>query len=450
MKRISQSKSRIGVIGAGPAGLSAAYFLKKQGFTNIQIFEKNPQVGGKCISKTVDGKSFDIGANYVPSSYKIVRKLARELGAKLYTEGPVQSYDHRLREFRSVFRAVLSETTFFRLFWHSLKYMWLRWRLNKVISSKTPGYAGIADSYPELCQPFETWLEDNNMADLSLLFEAPVTLMGYSQLTKIPTAYVLTYLPVATFCEVIGASISTRILGYPKRFIDGFQRFFEKLSWTLETEAIHFNTRVTKVTRDETIQVDYISYDPDSGKEIAGSAGFDFLFVGAPLHSSSLHFMDFEPSEKALFEKVFYDPFAITTYRMPDTEKYYAGTFSLPEPKMYTPFVVNRQFKNTDLIAFYTRSPVGEPTNKNEVLTGNENFVRESLGLELCPAYTYNSFDYFPHVTSKVMASRFYDDLEALQGKKNTFYVGGLLNFELVETIMNYSKHLVAKHFDNL
>lgn len=61
--------------------------------------------------------------------------------------------------------------------------------------------------------------------------------------------------------------------------------------------------------------------------------------------------------------------------------------------------------------------------------------------------YTYDKWPYFPHVTSEVMQAGFYDRLEALQGQRKTFYVGGLLNFELVETIVEYSKSLVEKNF---
>ncbi|MCG6136918.1 MAG: hypothetical protein MET45_20155 [Nostoc sp. LLA-1] len=61
--------------------------------------------------------------------------------------------------------------------------------------------------------------------------------------------------------------------------------------------------------------------------------------------------------------------------------------------------------------------------------------------------YTYDQWPYFPHVSSEAMQAGFYDRLEALQGQRQTFYVGGLLNFELVETIVEYSQHLVKKNF---
>ena len=51
------------IIGAGPAGLTAAYELGKRGVTST-VLEASDQVGG--ISKTVSyrGYRFDIGGHY--------------------------------------------------------------------------------------------------------------------------------------------------------------------------------------------------------------------------------------------------------------------------------------------------------------------------------------------------------------------------------------------------
>ena len=55
----------ISILGAGPAGLSAAYYLKKP----YSIWEKNNEVGGGCRTKKIEGFSFDYGGHifYVQS-----------------------------------------------------------------------------------------------------------------------------------------------------------------------------------------------------------------------------------------------------------------------------------------------------------------------------------------------------------------------------------------------
>ncbi|MCU0666346.1 MAG: FAD-dependent oxidoreductase [Candidatus Omnitrophica bacterium] len=51
-------KKKIIILGAGIAGLSAAWHLKQKG-AHFLSFEKEPQVGGLCRSKHVDGFTFD-------------------------------------------------------------------------------------------------------------------------------------------------------------------------------------------------------------------------------------------------------------------------------------------------------------------------------------------------------------------------------------------------------
>ena len=58
----SNEKS-IAIIGAGPAGLTAGYFLAKEGF-KVEIFEKDPEyVGGIARTVKQDGFRFDIGGH---------------------------------------------------------------------------------------------------------------------------------------------------------------------------------------------------------------------------------------------------------------------------------------------------------------------------------------------------------------------------------------------------
>lgn len=48
------------------------------------------------------------------------------------------------------------------------------------------------------------------------------------------------------------------------------------------------------------------------------------------------------------------------------------------------------------------------------------------------------------------MKDGFYDKLESeLQGSRNTYYVGGLMAFELTERNSSYSMALICKHFAN-
>lgn len=48
------------------------------------------------------------------------------------------------------------------------------------------------------------------------------------------------------------------------------------------------------------------------------------------------------------------------------------------------------------------------------------------------------------------MKNGFYDKMESqVQGQRNTYYIGGLLAFELTERNSSYAMALICKHFAN-
>jgi protoporphyrinogen oxidase len=74
----SESNNRVAVIGAGPAGLSAAYILSKNDIDTV-VLEMSSQVGG--ISRTIerDGFRFDLGGHRFFTKDQEVEDLFREV-----------------------------------------------------------------------------------------------------------------------------------------------------------------------------------------------------------------------------------------------------------------------------------------------------------------------------------------------------------------------------------
>lgn len=73
---------RVVIVGGGAAGLSAAYTLKKRGFTPM-LLEADEQVGGRMGGERVNGFSTDKGADFFPESYDVTFELCEELGLPL-------------------------------------------------------------------------------------------------------------------------------------------------------------------------------------------------------------------------------------------------------------------------------------------------------------------------------------------------------------------------------
>jgi hypothetical protein len=69
------------------------------------------------------------------------------------------------------------------------------------------------------------------------------------------------------------------------------------------------------------------------------------------------------------------------------------------------------------------------------------------IGATIKEKYVSAEWKYFPHVDIVDIENKFYERLENLQGIKNTYFVGELLNFSYIEAVIEYSYDLVKRFF---
>ena len=62
------AQARVGIVGAGLAGLNAARYLKNKGLESV-IFEASDRVGGRVTSDYIDGYICDRGFQVINSAY---------------------------------------------------------------------------------------------------------------------------------------------------------------------------------------------------------------------------------------------------------------------------------------------------------------------------------------------------------------------------------------------
>ena len=76
---------RIAVIGAGASGLTISHYLQKNGYSDITVFERNADAGGKVFSLQEEKTKtmLEFGAVWVPFAYTTVRSLIDEFNVEL-------------------------------------------------------------------------------------------------------------------------------------------------------------------------------------------------------------------------------------------------------------------------------------------------------------------------------------------------------------------------------
>jgi oxygen-dependent protoporphyrinogen oxidase len=85
---------KVGVIGAGIAGLTCAWELHKAG-VEVEVFEREATVGGRMNTRTKADLAFDVGANFLIRAYRGVNGLADEMGVELRRASPVTHMVYR-------------------------------------------------------------------------------------------------------------------------------------------------------------------------------------------------------------------------------------------------------------------------------------------------------------------------------------------------------------------
>lgn len=458
------SARRVCVLGAGAAGISTARLLVARGY-DVTVLEVTDRVGGMCRSLPYtdpgrpEARWFDVGANYVTKDYVEVRALAAELGFDLITDTAFQKQTALELASRTVQPGVkvvnegISRLAFLIA---GVRYLWLQWRLRALI--RRPGFAGIAD-IPDLLRPFDAWLDAHNLMALARLFAIPITAFGYGQLSEVPTAAALKYLDSGRFLSMLATGLHLP-QHWPKRVRRGFGSLLEAAAEGLQVELL---ATVTGVTRSpDRVEVRWSRADGTAALEEFGN-----LIVAMP-PDQAIPFLDATEDEQALFAPgvIRYRDFRVSTAVVPgfpyqvvlELEAEANQGFRYPGGVHNTghPWIFGKQWDDSELLLFYASVERGAPA------PGVQDQARAdcTLACELGGSgvwkelHSYQEWpQYFPHVSVEDTRSYgetgegWYDLVEALQGHASTYWVHGVVAFELVESIMAYARALVEARF---
>ena len=450
---------RICIIGAGPAGLTAAMYLEQAGYKNYEILEKDGEVGGKCHSPTWNGKRYDTGAIMGCDSYYTimdVQKFTGDTGKEL--EGPplVAELDYR----RSNGKKYDPMNPKYPKNWLRLgRYLVALKKMASILETKYEGYdvnghIGVADgkyegyrangntewisgtneNLKDLALPFKDFCKKNGVSLVQELWILPYTSFGYGYFDEIPAAYVFKYLDFYTLGEFLKNRLWT--------WKDGTQSIWENLNAKLKHPA-RLNSVITSIRRED-------------GKVFVTVNGleeeYDDVIVTAPLQFMDQYF-DVTTEEKELFSKIDYSRYmtmgCLTKQGQYPPRSTYILENQIPQ-KLGHLMIYYMRWKNEEdqpimTYALRTRldtKEIPEEQCKSMVIKDMKTFESEVEKVVF-----ERSWYYFPHIYSEDYANGWYDKVEAMQGQKNTYYAGEIMAFGDMEETATYSKSIVDRFF---
>jgi len=435
----SKNKSiPIAIIGAGASGLSAAYYLKKLGYRDVTVFEKESYVGGKVLSYEYERKTYDLGAIIIgdEKNYNNCHELlaAYDIPLKNFTIPDVAFMDGHRCSFEQYFKDHYSFTRVIRAFFNML---YLGFKFKKYLKG------GFIDASPELYINFKDFMHKYKLEPIADTLSPFLIGCGYGCYEEIPAIYLFrflwmffrTYLRFNNLLKIVRSEESSEITGCK----NGCQELWIKMAEELHVET---NAEIETIRRN----VMDLASVKDSKIEIVVNGKtrtYDRLIISSPLEET-VQFLDVSEEEKELFGKIAYTDYYVTLFDGYGFNKsLFIRDHIYPSTKGKTVAVFYRHCDSNVHVGYQMASP---DTSPDEIIEMLKKDVKQ-LGGRFGGVITQKHWRYFPRVSTEDLRAGFYKRLDELQGQKGTYYIGAVLNFETLENTVDFAKRLVLKHF---
>ncbi|MBE9251149.1 FAD-dependent oxidoreductase [Dolichospermum sp. LEGE 00240] len=412
--------TKICIIGAGASGLTVAYVLRKKGYNNITILEKENQAGGKCRTIVYKDRYFELGAGAICSDYNVTLEIMKELGVESKAPAipnPIFLNNNGLEIKSSPLKTI-------KFIWQLLfKFSCLLFKNRKFCA---PGLSNIPE---ELYENFDSYCRKNNLSDFAQTLNIIVSPFGYGYFDTIPTAYYLKYF---TFTGLVEYFITKRL----QFFVEGAGSLWQKLSKQFN---VLFAENIISIKRTNKVYI----------QTQTGNYEFDKLILACPL-DNALDFLDATSIENELFCKIQYNnyyTFAFIINKFPFTKKDVdSGVFieNMTSKDQGKIMFFYRRYLDSEFCTFYV---IGNQEHNEQQLKLDVENQLKNMGFIIDKEYVSIQWKYFPHVSSEDMKDGFYDKLERIQGQNNMYLAGEIMNFPSLRGVTEYSNYLINKYF---
>lgn len=459
-KQPRHADQHIGIIGAGPSGIAAAWFLmKEKGYKDVTILEAEEEVGGKCRTVTYtdskgDTNNYELGAEYITYAYDLIFKFMKEVGEETTTAGDIMSILGNGK-----FADAAKSEPFLKVLPALLRYLRILKKYNKAITN--PSNAGIAND-PFLSQSSEDFIKSNKLDALKSVFL--VEQFGYGSFEEFPAINLMRTVPLSTMRRTIIQQIPiirkfwrrpiaslacNGTQGLFKKMADELDRMKEKVSPGKQQKAVVLGEKVRRISKVEDESRSPLLVQTTKG----GTYYFDKVIccVAPDVVAGFVEFLS--KDTKDLMMKFKYNPYyvgCIDPDRNLDQAYYQNQTLKPDEPVQFS-----KRWDDSSIIAYGYNW-----TATNDFQPGNvkgEELLKEKMKVYLKDNMLINSYSYLeggvawdnyhPHVSISDYQAGYFDKLESIQGIDGIFLAGDGMSMESMECSARYSQELVNQYF---
>jgi phytoene dehydrogenase-like protein len=434
---MARSTDAVCVIGAGPAGLSAAHYLRERGYQRVTVLEAANRVGGKCCTIAHEGEAYDLGAVLAAPGYTHVLELARRHDVEAVPGPPHVLVDRERAWSRPLGPLVLDFTS--PATYRAVLSFARALAQNRGLAR--PGFAALG---PDAHLTGREYIDRHGLQPLEDSLYAMFSGYGYGFPAEVPVAYLfkLLYLlfpdgPLSAArwlklrADQEGPIAAARFF-QPLMFRGGYQGLFEKVAAPLDVEL---GAEVRRVER--------------KGGRVEVTVGertqtFDRVIVTMDARRI-LETITLTAEETSRLAQVRFVPYYSFLCRL-------SGA-----PALTASFHIDRVRKGLRNRVLVVSQPNGHPSMSVIYVIGAEDGTLRSiegglaedlasLGHRLDAIVARGQWTYFPHLAPAAMRS-FYADIDRAQGTGGLYFAGELLSFATVESVCRYSRSLVNRFF---
>ncbi|MCA8902508.1 MAG: FAD-dependent oxidoreductase [Hyphomonas sp.] len=406
--------ARIAVIGAGPAGLSAARFAQDKGF-DVKVFEREPRIGGKSYSVLTGDALNELGTCYTTRAHRQVKKWMREEDITLQRLGKAVYDGVPIREF-------VKHGPGGPLAGQAVKFVRAAGRLRRQLAERPMD----PDVRREAALSTEEWVSGLKLGKIERAMVRIQTAQGYGYLQETAAGQ------TARWCDF--DFLLSGVLNELHMPVEGWSEFWERFARRLD---VTMDARITEVARRDGKPVVVVNGESQEFDAVIWSAPVDeFVRIAQPTEDDAF-----------IANAVEWQAYTTTLLSSPDWfDKYQVMGFSQAArgpDRLGAMLGARREGESADLGGRLYITGQFSRGLTHEELRDIMRAEADQLGFSIAAIIDQRTWKYFPQYRREAVAEGLFSRLQTCQGQGGVWFTGSTFSHELVSSVVEHARGIV-------